>query len=156
VILASVGTHGQEFPRFFELLRALDDEIVVQYGHNPPPEGFSHAVPFMAFDEMLAWMYKADVVVTHAGVGSILCARETGHLPIVVPRLAKLGEHVDDHQVEITRTLEKRGHVIAIEEADGLQDAVSQAIARRNGGITLGERPLHDAVRAALHAHELR
>jgi UDP-N-acetylglucosamine transferase subunit ALG13 len=150
VILATVGTHGQPFPRFIEMLRELDDDIVVQYGHNPAPEGFAHAAAFIPFEEMLQHMHDATAVVTHAGVGSILCARDGGHVPIVVPRRSDLGEHVDDHQAELARTLEAMGHVISIWDGNGLPDAVMNATARRNGGYRLNERPLHAAVRAAL------
>jgi UDP-N-acetylglucosamine transferase subunit ALG13 len=150
VILATVGTHNQPFPRFIELLRELEDDVVLQYGHNPRPEGFAHAEAFMPFEEILEHVHAASAVVTHAGVGSILCARDGGHVPIVVPRRRELGEHVDDHQVELTQTLEEMGHVISIWEDGRLTEAVAQATARRNGGYRLSERPLHAAVRAAL------
>ena len=150
MILATVGTHGDPFPRFLDLITELDDEVVLQYGHNPRPENFSDAVAFMAFDEMVAHMHAADAVVTHAGVGSILCARDAGHVPVVVPRLKRFGEHVDDHQAELSRSLEEGGHVVVVWEDGGLRDAVERARVHRNGGYRLGERPLHSAVRRAL------
>ena len=67
----------------------------------------------MPFDVLNAQMRDADVVVTHAGVGSVLCARQAGHVPVVVPRLHRLDEHVDDHQVELVAALGADGHVIA-------------------------------------------
>ncbi len=150
MILATVGTHGDPFPRFLDLLGELDDAIVLQYGHNRPPDGFDDAVAFMSFDEMVTGMHRADAVVTHAGVGSILCARDAGHVPVVVPRLKRFGEHVDDHQAELARSLEEGGHVIVVWEDGGLRQAVEHARKRRNGGYRLGERPLHSAVRRAL------
>ena len=54
---------------------------------------------------MLECFRSADKVVTHAGVGSILCADREGHVPLVVPRRHDLGEHVDDHQLELARAL---------------------------------------------------
>lgn len=156
MILATVGTHGQPFARFLTLLREIDDEVVLQYGHNPAPEGFAKAAAFLSFDEMVAHMHAAEAVVTHAGVGSILCARDAGHVPVVVPRLRRFGEHVDDHQAELTRTLEERGHVVAVWDEHGLPEAVRAATVRRNGGYRLGERPLHAAVRSALLAHSRR
>ena len=150
MILATVGTHGDAFPRFLELLTELDDDIVLQYGHNPRPEGFGDAVAFKSFDEMVTDMHAADAVVTHAGVGSILCARDAGHVPVIVPRLKRFGEHVDDHQAELARSLEEGGHVLVVWEDGGLREAVEQVRARRNGGYRLGERPLHSAVRRAL------
>jgi UDP-N-acetylglucosamine transferase subunit ALG13 len=152
VILATVGTHGDPFPRFIELVRELDDDVVLQYGHNPRPDGFPGAMAFMAFDEMVAQMKAAEAVVTHAGVGSILCARDAGHVPVVVPRLKRYNEHVDDHQAELARSLEEGGHVVVVTERAGLREAIERAAVQRNGGYRLGERPLHTAVRRALHA----
>lgn len=152
MILATVGTHGQPFQRFLDLLGELDGEIVLQYGHNPVPAAFPRAVAFISFEEMVDHMHAADAVVTHAGVGSILCARDAGHVPVVVPRLKRFGEHVDDHQAELTRVLEDRGHVEAVWDGTGLGEAIVRAMARRNGGYRLSERPLHAAVRTALLA----
>lgn len=149
MIFATLGTHHQPFPRMLEALRELDDELVVQYGHNPPVEGVARAERFLPFDELLDLLAVADGVVTHAGVGSILCAREAGHLPVVVPRLARLGEHVDDHQSELTRALERRGEVLALWEGESLADLVRRA-GPRGPRRELVETPLHAAVREAL------
>ena len=51
----------------------------------------------------------ADVVITHAGVGTILTLLEMGIFPVVVPRRVKRNEMVDDHQVQIARLLDSRG-----------------------------------------------
>jgi UDP-N-acetylglucosamine transferase subunit ALG13 len=62
---------------------------------------------------------SADVVVSHAGVGSTIEALDSGHFPIVVPRRAAFGEHVDDHQVPLAVDVAKRGLAIH-READEL------------------------------------
>ena len=48
---------------------------------------------------------EARIVVTHAGVGSILLALTNGKRPFVVPRLRAFGETVDDHQLESSSTI---------------------------------------------------
>jgi UDP-N-acetylglucosamine--N-acetylmuramyl-(pentapeptide) pyrophosphoryl-undecaprenol N-acetylglucosamine transferase len=148
VIFATVGTHGQPFTRFLDALAGLEDDVVVQYGHNAPPAGVGEAVAFMPFDELNARMREADVVVTHAGVGSVLCAREAGHVPVVVPRLRRFGEHVDDHQLELVAALGKDGHVIPVTDISELPAAVQKA--GRRADTTIAPKPLHAAVRAAL------
>ena len=52
---------------------------------------------------------EADLVVAHAGVGSALMALDCGRAPLLLPRLARYGEHVDDHQVLIGSELATRG-----------------------------------------------
>lgn len=77
-------------------------------------------------------MREADVIVTHAGVGSALAAIRAGHRAVYVPRRARHGEHVDDHQVEMARELDRRGLVLAREAdsvtADDLADAASWTV----------------------------
>jgi UDP-N-acetylglucosamine--N-acetylmuramyl-(pentapeptide) pyrophosphoryl-undecaprenol N-acetylglucosamine transferase len=63
--------------------------------------------------ELAAAMRGADVVVSHAGVGSALTSLESGTMPVLVPRLAAFGEHVDDHQTQIAEELGSRGLAIA-------------------------------------------
>lgn len=141
MIFVTVGTHHQPFERLLGALDSLDDELVVQYGPGKPPATASNAEAFMPFDEMLRRFREADNVITHAGVGSIICASREGHTPLVVPRRHDLGEHVDDHQVELTRALAQRGSVIAIWDVDTLAETVASAPPRR---------PVSEAVEPAL------
>jgi UDP-N-acetylglucosamine--N-acetylmuramyl-(pentapeptide) pyrophosphoryl-undecaprenol N-acetylglucosamine transferase len=58
--------------------------------------------------ELEAATAVADVVISHAGVGSALTALRCGKRPILVPREAWRGEHVDDHQRQIATELAGR------------------------------------------------
>jgi UDP-N-acetylglucosamine transferase subunit ALG13 len=150
MIFVTVGTHQQPFERLIRALGALDGaSLVVQYGHADPPEGVAQATAFMPFPEMLRHFDEADAVITHAGVGSILCATNAGHVPIVVPRLKRHGEHVDDHQVELVRELERAGRVIVVEDVGALADALERVPPRREPSAR-GAGPLQDAVHAAM------
>ncbi|MEX1140865.1 MAG: glycosyltransferase [Thermoleophilaceae bacterium] len=150
MIFVTVGTHHQPFERLLDALARLDgDRLVVQYGVGERPARASAAAAFMPFDAMLEHFRAADVVVTHAGVGSILCAAREGHVPLVVPRSAELGEHVDDHQIELTNALAKRGSVVPVWDVDELGEAIAHAPPR--GSTTVSADPaLCRAVRMAL------
>lgn len=65
----------------------------------------------------------ADVVICHAGVGTILRLLELGISPIVVPRLHRRNEHVDDHQLQVASTLARLGLVTMI-DAEALSSEV--------------------------------
>ena len=115
MIFVTLGTHHDPFPRLIEGLQALDgDELVVQYGHSPAPLHAAETIQFLPFEELLEQIRTADTVVTHAGVGSILNCLRLGRTPLVVPRQSRFGEHVDDHQVELTRALADDGKVIPV------------------------------------------
>ena len=60
------------------------------------------------------------MVVTHAGVGSILVAGANGKRPVVVPRLRRFGEAVDDHQLALAQKLEEIGLVVLVDDPSGL------------------------------------
>lgn len=150
MIFVTLGTHGQPFARLIRALDALPPaDLVVQYGHSPAPQGVVRAVPFMTFSEVLEHIDAADTVITHAGVGSILCATRAGHTPIVVPRLERHGEHVDDHQVELTGALGDRGMVVPAWDVGHLAETLSTVPSRRARAVQ-SERPIHSAVRAAI------
>lgn len=152
MIFVTVGTHQQPFDRLMRALTALPaDELVVQYGHAEPPANVARAVSFQSFPEMLEAFATADVVVTHAGVGSILCATNAGHVPVVVPRLKQYGEHVDDHQVHLIRELERDGRVNVVWEMDQLAAVVAETPSRRPP-VQRRPGPLHASVKAALQA----
>jgi UDP-N-acetylglucosamine transferase subunit ALG13 len=121
LIFATVGTHHQPFDRFVRIALALarDDQLVIQHGHTARV-GAGRSVQWhrwLSPQQMNALIRAADVVVAHAGVASIVDAVRAGHRPIVVPRRHHLGEHVDDHQLQIVAALEERGIVTQVRNA---------------------------------------
>lgn len=60
----------------------------------------------------------ADVVITHAGVGTLLDLLELGVHPVLVPRRQKRREHVDDHQLELSHKAALAGIAVTVEAPD--------------------------------------
>jgi UDP-N-acetylglucosamine transferase subunit ALG13 len=150
VIFVTVGTHHDPFARLLDALGQLDGaELVVQYGPGQPPPGVARAEAFMPFEQMVECFREAEKVITHAGVGSILCASREGHTPLVVPRRHDLGEHVDEHQAELTRALAAREAVVPVWDVAELAKLVAEAPPRRPPAESV-EPPLCPSVRAAL------
>lgn len=151
MIFATVGSHPTF--KFERLLRALEtlegEELDVQYGPGRPPANAAEAAAWMPFAEIAARMEGASHVVSHAGVGTILCAIAAGHVPIVFPRLRRFEETVDDHQLDLARQLAETGRVIVVESAEELAGAVRTAPARGAANDGGGEA-LIDAVAAEL------
>lgn len=135
-VVVTLGTIDYPFDRLVRRLAEIlpaDVDVYWQLGdtHVEPPSG---AVTGMArADELRAEIADADVVIAHAGVGSALGALETGHSPVLVPRRAAHGEHVDDHQEQIAGELERRGLAVQA-EADELSYEHLQAAAARSVG----------------------
>ena len=150
MIFVCVGTTHMRFDRLVQAIEQLPlDEVVIQHGPVDPPAGVAYAAPFMSFDEMMENFARATAVVTHAGVGNVLCAFNAGHTPVVVPRLKRFHETVDDHQTEFVRALESRGRVIGVWDTADLVEAVDRIPPRRTPPVhEPGE--LHMAVTEAL------
>ena len=163
MIFVTLGTHHDPFPRLIDGLQALDrQDLVVQHGHSPAPLHAANPVQFLPFVDLMEHIRTADVVVTHAGVGSILTCLRLGRTPLVVPRQSRFGEHVDDHQVELTRAMADDGKVIPVWDVadlpalveivpepavldghagDGLQRAVREALQPRPRRFFRRSRP---------------
>lgn len=74
--------------------------------------------PFIRPLEVDGFFQEADIIVAHAGIGTILTARKLGKPVIIMPRVAALGEHRNDHQQATAGQLEGRpGIHVARDEA---------------------------------------
>jgi UDP-N-acetylglucosamine--N-acetylmuramyl-(pentapeptide) pyrophosphoryl-undecaprenol N-acetylglucosamine transferase len=120
-VVVTLGTHPRyTFPRL--LARLVDVlppglDVLWQVGATRIARMPADARVSVPIDEMRRAMREADVVVSHAGVGSALAAMQAGRRAVYVPRRRLHGEHVDDHQVAMARELQSRDLVLA-READ--------------------------------------
>jgi UDP-N-acetylglucosamine transferase subunit ALG13 len=131
LIFATFGTHEQPFDRALDLITPLAEaeEVLVQHGHTRPRPGM-HGFrwrEFLSYDEVLALMQESSSIVCHAGVGTIMTALGLAKTPVVIPRLRRFGEHVDDHQVEIASEFHRIGLIVACMEGDDLVSALEAA-----------------------------
>ena len=109
-IFLTVGSQKFQFNR---LLRQID--LLVQEGriekmkylaqtgycdYTPKYYRFKQFLDRDAFEENIK---EADIVITHGGTGAIINAVKQEKKVIAVPRLARYGEHVDDHQTQILK-----------------------------------------------------
>jgi len=127
VIFVTVGTNEAPFDR---LLRALDglgleERLVVQRGASRVRPAGAECVEFLPYEELVEHVRAARLVVTHAGVGSVLVVLSAGKRPLVVPRLHRYGEAVDDHQLAFARHLERAGLVSVAEDLAELPAALA-------------------------------
>lgn len=106
---------------FDRLVRSMDEHVAAgrirapvfaQIGsgtYQPASMPFERFVDKARFDEILA---SADCIVSHAGIGSIATALEHGKPMLVLPRLKRYHEVVNDHQVATARRYADLGHVL--------------------------------------------
>lgn len=73
----------------------------------------------------------ADVVIAHAGVGTLLDLLGMGIYPVQVMRRAARKEHVDDHQTEIGEYVNASGIGVAVDGPDLTSEVIWHAAQRR-------------------------
>jgi UDP-N-acetylglucosamine transferase subunit ALG13 len=113
VIFVTVGSQ-MPFPR---LINAVDEwaattrrtDVFAQIGDASRPPRHIEWVRMLAPGEFRTRVQQADVVVGHAGMGTIITALELGVPLIAMPRRAHLGETRNDHQVATARHFARLG-----------------------------------------------
>jgi UDP-N-acetylglucosamine transferase subunit ALG13 len=158
VIVGVIGTHTP----FDRLVRGLaryatdhpSEPVWVQHGKGalvPPLQG----EPMVRREELLARMDAAEVVVVHAGCGTLLDAMSLGHVPVTIPRLSRFGEHVNDHQLELLRALANEDRIVAVDDIEDLPAKIALARGRRRAApTTAATEAFFEAIRGELRGFE--
>jgi UDP-N-acetylglucosamine transferase subunit ALG13 len=117
-------TVGGQLP-FDRLIRTVDQwaadehrsDVFAQIGSSQSPPKYIQWQRFLSPTEFQTKARKADVIIAHAGMGSILTALDVGKPIIVMPRRAHLGEHRNDHQwATVNRLGADVGIIVAADE----------------------------------------
>lgn len=120
MVFVSVGTQKQQFTRIFEMVEKskllANDEIIAQTGNTKFESKRIKLINSIDNAKFNEYISKADFVICHGGVGTIFNALEKGKKILVVPRLGKYKEHVNDHQLEVAEELDKEGFLILYKE----------------------------------------
>ena len=140
MVFVTVGTHEQQFNRLISSVDALvgekrlADNVFMQTGYcTYVPEHCAYR-QFVDYKEMAMLMRESDVVITHGGPSSFIEAMSQGKVPVVVPRLERFGEHVNDHQADFVRLVaERKGGIIPCFDVADLPKAIEEAESRSSG-----------------------
>lgn len=133
MIFVTLGSQKFQFNR---LLQAIDrliesgeiaEPVFAQTGWSDYKPVHYPFTPFLDREDMDTWVAKSDVVITHGGTGAIIGALKKGKKVIAVPRQAKYGEHVDDHQQQIIGQFLGLGMILKCEDCDELGKLIAQA-----------------------------
>ncbi|MGD7043169.1 PssE/Cps14G family polysaccharide biosynthesis glycosyltransferase [Jeotgalibacillus proteolyticus] len=115
MIFVTVGSQRFQFNRLLTEIERIDnfskEEFFVQTGYSTKILKGINNTQFMDRLHFSQMINKAEIIITHAGTGSIIKSLNEKKKVIVVPRYKKFGEHVDDHQSEIASLFFKKNHV---------------------------------------------
>ena len=132
MILVTLGTQDKTFVRLLDEIDKLinkgiiQDKVIVQAGFTKYSSDNMEIFDLIPQDEFNNLISKADLVITHGGVGNIISALEKNKKVIAVPRLAKYGEHINDHQTQIIAKFNDLGYIIGLQDVDELDRAIKE------------------------------
>ena len=103
--------------------------VVAQVGKSATKYDSIQAVQNLSQAEFLDNVTKADLIVSHAGMGTILTASEFGKPIILMPRRAALREHRNDHQAHTANEMQRLSNVMVVEDKLSLFNELDCALA---------------------------
>ena len=129
MIFVTLGTQDKEFKRLLEMVDnaiekgVIKDKVIAQIGITKYTTNNMELFDYTTNEEMLNYIEKADYIITHGGVGTIFNCLKKGKKVIVVPRLAKYGEHHNDHQLQVVEEFTKKGYIL---DGSNLEEAITK------------------------------
>ena len=127
-------TVGTQLP-FDRLISAIDQwaahsgetGLFAQIGQSALQPRHVRWERFMQAHEFRACFEAAEVIVAHAGMGTILTALDLAKPLVIVPRRAEFGEHRNDHQLATADQFRGFPTVSVVEQLDQLGSALTTA-----------------------------
>lgn len=131
MIFVTVGTHEQPFNRLIKKVDELvadgkiKEKVVIQTGFSTYVPEHCEWHKMMSFNEMQTAYQTARIIITHGGPSSFLEALQYGKVPIVVPRQVEFNEHINNHQVDFVKLIDKKmNNIIPVYDIQNLESTI--------------------------------
>ena len=127
MIFVTVGTG--EFPRLIKAADAYaedyDGEVIIQGALK----GYAakHAEYHVYLQDISSYIEKADIIISHCGVGTIQRILAANKPAVIVPRRHKFNEHYDDHQWTMTEKMKGDLPFLFVDNIDELPTVIRSA-----------------------------
>lgn len=151
---------GMQMP-FDRLCRTVDEwcgrtgrkDVFMQIGSTSWSPSHCEYVNLLDPEEYARRINEAELLVMHAGTGSILAAMKYGKPIVVMPRLARLRETRNDHQMATVRRFrELSGITVALDETELLERMDSLETVAKPAPLSPSASPeLIEALRNFIH-----
>lgn len=133
MILVLLGTQNNDFHRLLDEVErnikngTIKEDVIVQAGFTKYNSDKMKIFSLTSESKLKKLVEDADLIITHAGVGSIEMSLEKNKTVIAVPRKKEYGEHVNNHQKDIEEEFNRQGLLIGIKDVEELNTALKKA-----------------------------
>ncbi len=128
MIFVTLGTQDKQFKRLLEAVEKLKikEKIIAQVGSTEFNSKKMEIHKYLTPDEFEKYMKEARVIITHAGVGTIIYGLKLNKKMIVAARKKEYCEHVNNHQEQILEIFSKNKYILPLKNFEDLQDLINK------------------------------
>jgi UDP-N-acetylglucosamine transferase subunit ALG13 len=132
MIFVTVGTHYQGFDRLIkkadEIAGKIDEKVIAQIGSTKfLPKNMIYFKFIKDEKKLLELHREARIIISHAGAGTLFTIFNNEKPVVIVPRLKKFNEAIDNHQLELSEVLKNEKKAVVVYNIDNLEKALKQA-----------------------------
>lgn len=134
LIFVTVGNDFRSFNRLIqkvdEISTRLSEPILIQRGYSNYIPKHVKSFDFVPFDQVVEYIQTSDLVISHAGIGTIILCQKIGTPLIIIPRRKEFGEHFNNHQTEIVEALKNNPHenLYPLEDETYLEEKIIEVL----------------------------
>lgn len=153
MIIVTVGMQ-LGFDRLIKAMDAIAPDlgmpVIAQTGKGSYQPQHMEAREKIAPAEFETLLAAARLIVSHAGIGTVLTAARCAKPILLIPRRAALGEHRNDHQLATVSKLAGRPGILVAEDESELPARIAEGLALKDWSHVQSAtaRQLHDALAA--------
>lgn len=135
MIFVTLGTQDKPFKRLIKSVERqielgnIKEEVIVQAGCTKYKSKYDNMkiINYMPIEEFNKYLDNAKLIITHAGVGTILKALGKDKIVIAAARKKFYGEHVNDHQEQILNNFTQSGYILPLRSFRKLNEVIEEA-----------------------------
>lgn len=136
MILVLLGTQNNSFHRLLEEIEKniengnINEDVIVQAGYTKfEPKTTKQTIKIfntIPQKELDSLIEKANLVISHGGVGSMVTSNQKGKKVIAIARRKEYHEHVNNHQIETIEIFAKKGYVLPAKKVQDLGEVLKK------------------------------
>lgn len=131
MILVTIGMNDAPYDSLFQriddLAPNLGEKIVMQVGNTGFFGKNTECFTYLNNSRMEELFDKADLVIAHAGVGTIINALQRNIPMVLVPREVVKPDVTKDQQASVAKEVESLGRGVVLTNLDDLEDCIIRA-----------------------------
>lgn len=134
-VLVTIGSMVEKkFTRLFNIIDEICEEnildgsqIVAQVGFDDYKSRNFKSFDMVSDEEFKKIIDESDLIITHAGTGTVTSCLKKGKKVIIFPRIEKYDEHYDNHQLELCELFTRNNYVLCAKNKEELIQCIKRS-----------------------------